>query len=172
MKYKLAILLTAALAGLLALGTFVKEAEADDPVETHSTPPVAIQDIQKAVIEEIPKEIPREVVYQTPDREVWLDALIMCESGGNPGAVNPLDLDGTASYGLLQFKPSTFDMYQKRYGIEGELMDPEAQKSIVRRMMDDDVVRWQNEFPDCVRKLGWPPTRHVICMEDCPLIEV
>ena len=33
--------------------------------------------------------------------------LIQCESGGNPKAINPYDLDKTASYGILQFKPQT-----------------------------------------------------------------
>jgi len=93
------------------------------------------------------------------DREEWLERLILCESSGNPEAVNPVDLDGTPSYGLLQFKPSTFEMFSKAYDIEGELMDPEAQKAIVRRMMDDPSVRWENQFPWCVRKLGRPPQR-------------
>jgi hypothetical protein len=90
-------------------------------------------------------------------REDWLAKLEMCESSGNPKAVNPRDLDGTPSYGLLQFKPSTFEMYSKRYSIEGELMDPEAQRALVRAMMDDERVRWHREFPACVERLGRPP---------------
>jgi len=91
------------------------------------------------------------------DRDEWLSKLIQCESTGNPHAVNPKDLDGTASYGLLQFKPSTFEMFSKKYGIAGELMDGEAQKKIVRAMMDDTSVRWHRQFPACVNKLGLPP---------------
>lgn len=94
-------------------------------------------------------------------RNEWLDKLVTCESGGRPGAINPMDRDGTASYGLLQFKPSTFAAYSKRYKIPGQLMDPVAQRSITLRMMDDPTVRWQNEFPACVRKLGLPPYRVV-----------
>lgn len=98
------------------------------------------------------------VFIPTP-RSIWLDKLVMCESGGDPNAINPIDLDGTASLGLLQFKVGTFLMYLDRYEMEGELMDGEVQKAIVRRMMDDPKVRWENEFPDCVRLLGRPPVK-------------
>ena len=103
------------------------------------------------------KEISEEKLMQ--DRETWLEDLVMCESSGRPEAINPKDVDGTPSYGLLQFKPSTFEMYIKRYKMTGELMDEEVQKAIVRKMMDDEKVKWQNEFPDCVKRLGTPPQR-------------
>lgn len=105
-------------------------------------------------------------IQETPDprkellasREEWLKNLIKCESGGNPLAVNEVDRDGTPSYGLLQFKPSTFETFSKAYGVVGELMDPEAQKEIVRKMMDDPSVKWEKQFPDCVTiYIGWPP---------------
>lgn len=92
------------------------------------------------------------------EREEWLQKLIKCESSGNPMAINPVDLDGTPSYGILQFKESTFEAFSKAYKIEGELMDPEAQKAIVRKMMDDPSIRWEKQFPACVTKhIGWPP---------------
>lgn len=93
----------------------------------------------------------------TISQEAWLAKLVQCESTGDPGAVNPKDRDGTPSYGLLQFKPSTFAMFSKAYGIEGKLMDPDAQRAIVRRMMGDASVNWHQQFPDCVRRLGLPP---------------
>jgi len=93
----------------------------------------------------------------TAEQEAWLKRLEMCESTGNPNAINPNDLDNTPSYGLLQFKPSTFAEFSKAYGIEGELMDPDAQRAIVRRMMHDPSVNWHQQFPDCVRRLGLPP---------------
>lgn len=72
-----------------------------------------------------------------------------------------MDLDGTPSYGLLQFKPTTFTGYRTQYGLpEAELMDPEAQKETVRHMMQDPGVDWNQQFPDCVRRLGWPPVLH------------
>ena len=94
----------------------------------------------------------------TKAQEDWLQQLIICESSGNPEAINPKDKDGTPSYGLLQFKPSTFTGYRKQYGLpEAELMDPEAQKETVRHMMQDEFVNWHQQFPACVRRLGVPP---------------
>lgn len=91
-------------------------------------------------------------------QEAWLADLINCESHGNPTAINPIDLDGTPSYGILQFKPATFHGYRKQYGLEeAELMDPEAQKETVRHMMLDPGVNWYQQFPACVRRLGTPP---------------
>jgi len=107
----------------------------------------------------IPTDKPKVYVKQTDEREEWLSKLIMCESSGRPEAINEIDLDGTPSYGLLQFKPSTFELFSKAYGIEGELMDPEAQKAIVRRMMDDPSIKWEKQFPACVRRLGNPPAK-------------
>lgn len=100
-------------------------------------------------------------------REVWLHALEWCESSGRYDAINEEDLDGTPSYGAYQFKPATFYKYVERYGIEVvrhqsdlyTFMNYEAQKEIVLRMMDDPKVRWENEFPWCVKKLGRPPVK-------------
>lgn len=88
----------------------------------------------------------------------WIDRLRQCESGGRPGAINEIDLDGTPSFGLFQFKPSTFIHFAARYGVEGELMDPVAQRSIVEQMvLERDLINWTQQFPGCVRKLGLPP---------------
>lgn len=103
------------------------------------------------------KEIALKKTLGTPEQESWLKKLEMCESSGRPDAINAVDLDGTPSYGLLQFKPSTFEAFKKAYGIEGELMDPEAQRAIVRKMMSDPSVKWHIQFPACTRKLGLPP---------------
>jgi hypothetical protein len=108
--------------------------------------------------EMVPEEPVKEVSHVTPEQEAWLAKLELCESGGKESAINPKDRDGTPSYGLLQFKPSTFELFSKAYGIEGELMDPEAQRAIVRRMMDDKSVRWEKQFPVCVKSIiGKPP---------------
>ena len=93
-----------------------------------------------------PAEIQVEAKQTAPEkteREAWLEKLIACESGGRPEAINPKDRDGTPSYGLLQFKPDTFAGYLKKYLLQGELMDPEKQKQIVRLMMDDKDVVWE-----------------------------
>ncbi len=97
-------------------------------------------------------------------QEEWLAKLEHCESRGDPAAVNPKDRDGTPSYGLLQFKPSTFALYARAYGMASttNYMDPEAQRAIVKRMMRDPSVNWHIQFPDCVRRLGLPPRNATI----------
>lgn len=152
-KSKRALVLALATTILLTLGWY-ERAKAPDEVTLQI--PEVIAAVTTATTTE--KEIPKKPAPQKPSsQEAWLLKLILCESSGNPGAINPIDRDGTPSYGLLQFKPSTFELFSKAYGIEGELMDPEAQKAIVRRMMRDPSVKWENQFPACVRKLGRPP---------------
>ena len=118
-----------------------------------------------------------DVSRETPEAEVqkkelshrqkaWLGALEWCESRGNPEAVNKKDRDGTPSYGILQFKPSTFKYYGERYGIGEQLelgfspdgyMNPDGQEFIVEQMIIRGDVDWNQQFPDCVKKLGKPP---------------
>ena len=152
-----AFILTLALAIILSFGWARKAGHEEEIIKPTEATATVTQAEAKV---ELPKKIPEkklQALQATTTREQWLADLIACESQGNPKAINPKDRDGTPSYGLLQFKPSTFEMFSKAYGIEGELMDPEAQKAIVVRMMDDKSVVWENQFPACVRKLGRPP---------------
>src|SRR3990167_3160594 len=112
----------------------------------------------------IPSTVSYERIEQQPvlpqlshAQDTWVRALEWCESSGKPEAVNPKDLDGTPSWGAYQFKPSTFEMYTTKYGIKGELMDRDTQRLIVSQMLNDDSVKWKNQFPDCVSRLGYPP---------------
>lgn len=103
----------------------------------------------------------------THQQELWLASLEWCESKGDNTAVNPADLDGTPSYYAFQFKPSTFKWLGEKYGViesgktHDEVMELmkryELQKAIVEYMMEDPTTKWSNQFPGCVRKLGWPP---------------
>jgi len=155
-KTKKAFILALALAVLLTFG-WARTAGHEEEIIQPTEATVSVTKTEAVV--ETPKipEKKLQTLQATTTREQWLAELISCESRGNPEAINPKDRDGTPSYGLMQFKPSTFEMFKKAYGIEGELMDPEAQKAIVRRMMDDKSVVWENQFPACVRKLGRPP---------------
>ena len=94
-------------------------------------------------------------------QETWLSALEWCESRGYEKALNPQDLDGTASYGAFQFKPETFAYLTEKYALpEAELMDAEAQRAIVRHMINDPTTNWEQQFPNCVKKyVGRPPTK-------------
>lgn len=103
------------------------------------------------------------------EQEVWLHALEWCESSGIPSKINPKDLDGTPSYHSFQFKPSTFKAFGIKYGIfdvdisdeeiESRIADYDLQKKMVSFMINDRQVRWQREFPGCVRRLGPPPIK-------------
>lgn len=154
---KKAIILTIALTALLTFGWAQRAGGVGDTIHPAEEVPVTTATTTKEKTEAPKKTAPAVQPVLAEDRETWLAALIQCESNGRPEAVNPKDRDGTPSYGLLQFKPSTFEMFSRAYGIEGELMNPEAQTAIVIRMMDDKSVVWENQFPACVRKLGRPP---------------
>ena len=101
------------------------------------------------------------VVYEkqptlTPAQIIWLAKLMQCESGIKASAINPKDSDNTPSYGILQFKPGTFDYYTTKYAITGDIMDGVSQVAVVQQW----IVHGENlkyQFPDCVRKLGAPP---------------
>lgn len=140
---------TATIAAVAIIGLWPTPAQEAEPPET------TITYLGARIEEVIETEDP--LPLQTPEREAWLRRLEQCESGGNPNALNPEDLDGTPSHGILQFKRSTFIAYSRKYHIIGELYEPEAQRAIVREMMDDPSVWWEQQFPACVRKLGRPP---------------
>lgn len=86
-----------------------------------------------------------------------------CESGYNPSATNPMDKDGTPSYGLLQFKPDTLIHYVEKYKMMNTdgwekidainwAYDGELVESIFRKMLYDKDVVWTNEFPACYKQ--------------------
>lgn len=92
------------------------------------------------------------------EQKAWLGSLEWCESRGNPEAVNPKDLDNTPSYGLLQFKPGTFDLYSGIYRIATtSYMAPAEQEEIVTDMILKGGINWHQQFPACVKLLGLPP---------------
>ena len=95
----------------------------------------------------------------THQQKVWMYALEWCESNGINSAINPNDLDNTPSYGAFQFKPSTLDFFAKKYGVATTtVMDYEVQRKVVEQMvLHRDEIKWQNQFPWCVKKLGRPP---------------
>ena len=95
----------------------------------------------------------------TPEQRAYLGALEWCESRGKPGAINPKDSDGTPSFGILQFKPSSYAYFESRYDLATttSYMDKDGQEAIVEQMMIRNDVTWTHQFPGCVHKLGTPP---------------
>lgn len=106
-----------------------------------------------------------EIVYVdkptlSPAQIIWLAHLMQCESGIRKTAVNKVDLDGTSSIGLLQFKQGTFDHYLKEYSLTGDIYDGNAQVAIVTEwILHPGTVDWAWQFPDCVRTYGLPPVK-------------
>lgn len=112
-----------------------------------------VQEIQEVKVAEAKKP------ELSHSQKVWLGALEWCESRGNPEAINEVDLDGTASYGAFQFKPSTFAFFSAKYGIEKtDLMNRDEQYAVVEQMvLHYNEINWERQFPGCVAKLGRPP---------------
>ncbi len=99
---------------------------------------------------------------------VYTYALEWCESRGVEGAINPKDNDNTPSYYSWQWKPSTFRYFCTKYGIiatstsEADLMTlmrdyPTERKVLEAMVRDGKRIEWQNQFPGCTKKLGYPP---------------
>ncbi len=90
--------------------------------------------------------------------------LVMCESSNNELAINRKDSDGTASFGLLQWKPETFRRLAIKYGIIGEkadwnwimtlIFDRKVNKKIFVEVMKDKTENPYNLWPICCKKIG------------------
>jgi hypothetical protein len=105
-----------------------------------------------------------EIVRYAPTKvRELVDGLEVCESRGDEKAINWVDRDGTASFGCLQFKPTTFKRYGLKYGFFGEkvgddwlmtkIFDCELQKQIGMRMIEDKEVDKNNEWPVCWNRI-------------------
>lgn len=86
-------------------------------------------------------------------------AIAGCESSLNPKAVNFKDRDGTASFGLLQFKPETFREYATKYGLLGEkaswndvmtlIFDEKIQKRLGYLILKNEPEKAKQLWPNC-----------------------
>lgn len=105
-----------------------------------------------------------EIERYSPDQlRGKIDKLAVCESTDAARAINFEDRDGTASFGCLQFKPTTFRKYAIKYGYMGEkaswdwmmtkIFDCELQKQIGADMIKDKEVDKNNEWPVCWNKI-------------------
>jgi hypothetical protein len=73
----------------------------------------------------------------------------MCESRGNPDAEG----DNGTSFGLLQFKKSTFAHFTKKYGIaDPDIENSHQQIDLAARMIANGHL---NHWKNCARKVGW-----------------
>lgn len=156
----ISVLVVAFLVALIPSNTVSYSSDELDPVLSQADP------IQKPI--ETPK-VERKYEYipeGTPDKVVAiLNDLIKCESRGNQTALNKVDRDGTASFGLLQFKPDTF------YGVLKQYIDPTITRDeAVALIYNGDIqVRafivwygngkpvewWAQQFPACSKLYGY-----------------
>ena len=112
--------------------------------------------------ETVPEPLPKPAAVMpalTHQQKAWLGALEWCESRGRPSAINPKDRDGTPSYGILEFKPSTFALFAGIYGTGSttDYMNADEQEAIVTQMILKGGIDWAQQFPACTRLLGNPP---------------
>lgn len=128
---------------------------------TIGTTPDAIKQLQSLLLEPTVTTQAESPVYIPYAHQNFLNHLIDCESSGHEHAINPLDLDGTPSFGILQFKPGTLYAYIQKYKVlpdieRGEIMnvifDGELQIKVAKLMIDDPQVHLWHEFPDCYKK--------------------
>lgn len=102
-----------------------------------------------------------EVIVEEKVYDAFTRFMIACESGGDPNAINPKDLDNTPSYGIVQFKPSTLYYYAhekykllpdiEREEIMNVIFDADVQIQTFEKMRSDPDVNWYQEFPTCYR---------------------
>lgn len=85
-------------------------------------------------------EQPKVVYYPISGYEKIINCLIKYESSGNSEAIG----DNGTSFGILQFKKSTFKNYcVEQFGYRDDIWNQEIQKECAAEMLDDN---WNNIF--------------------------
>lgn len=81
------------------------------------------------------------------------------ESGGKKLLV-VLDTNKKYSYGCLQYQMATWNHYSKKYGIDAEIMDCDAQIEVTRNIIKYEKDGWRNWWTTVVKKgVGLPPEK-------------
>ena len=100
------------------------------------------------------------IVEEISAFDLMVEKLAYCESTGNPKALNPHDA-GSPSYGLFQYKASTWKTYIRKYnlveGTDAELMrriyDADLQRELTKKILEEESGGWQHWYT-CSRKAG------------------
>jgi len=73
-----------------------------------------------------------------------INCLVMNESGGNPEAINPCDIDGRPKFGILQFGRRTWKEWcVDEYNFKDDIMDEDLQMDCCEKMIrDGQLWRW------------------------------
>lgn len=94
-------------------------------------------------------------VIKDAELDLWINKLVQAESNGREDVVI-LDVNGKYSHGCLQFQQGTFNSYAQRYGLEGNIMDCDLQKTLARKMIEENINNWKHWF-NSTKKIGLPP---------------
>lgn len=95
----------------------------------------------------------------------WLNRLVSKESEGKTH-IKVLDHNNRYSYGCLQFQMATFKSYIRKYDLlpeaedkelENMIYDCDFQKTLARKMIEDDYSNWKNWYTSATAKIGLPP---------------
>lgn len=89
--------------------------------------------------------------------DIWIEQIRWEESRGKDLLVI-LDTNNKYSYGCLQYQMSTWNYYSKKYNVDAEIMDCEAQKEVTRNIIKYEKDGWRNWYTSVTKKgVGKPP---------------
>lgn len=87
----------------------------------------------------------------------WIEQVRWEESRGHDMTV-VLDTNNKYSYGCLQYQMATWNYYSKKYNVDAEIMDCDAQKEVTRNIIKYEKDGWRNWYTTVVKKgVGKPP---------------
>jgi len=127
-------------------------------VNKNQTQQVKNSDMANSTAVIVEKDEEKDIVYEK------MEKLMECESSNNPLAINVRDKDGTASFGLAQYKPETFKEYGIKYGIIGEkaswnwimtlIFDAKIQKKLTYEIIKNEPQTARKLWPVCAKRAG------------------
>lgn len=127
--------------GIYLLSTF---AQTLVKIEPDASPEILEQFYfqENTLMSNVPPTYWEPLVYET-----LIGCLIWYESKGDPNAVG----DHGTSFGILQFKPATFQEYcVERYGFTDDIFDSLTQTRCADKMIQDGYVHLWSTYKFCV----------------------
>lgn len=87
----------------------------------------------------------------------WIEQVRWEESRGHDMLVI-LDTNKKYSYGCLQYQMATWNYYSKKYNVDAEIMDCDAQKEVTRNIIKYEKDGHRNWYTTVYKKgIGLPP---------------
>lgn len=89
--------------------------------------------------------------------DIWIEQVRWEESRGKDMLVI-LDTNNKYSYGCLQYQMATWNYYSKKYNVDAEIMDCDAQKEVTRNIIKYEKNGERNWYTTVYKKgVGKPP---------------